>query len=74
MKPNATAHFCKEILIIAAVEINREKYAIFQIHCCTICPTFGSISSKYIIQSFVHLKIIWLVDIMGGESNGLFRW
>ena len=46
------------------MESSIEKNTSFQIHCCTIFPTFGSVSGKQIIQSFVYLIIMWVVNTM----------
>ena len=42
-------HSCKDIFVTTAAEINRGKYVSFQIHCCTIRPTFGSVEQKQIV-------------------------
>ena len=57
-------HFCKYLFITTYAEINKKKYMSFEIHHYTICPTFGSISGKQIIQSFFHLRISIVVNIM----------
>ena len=55
---------CKDIFITKYIEINMKNYMSLHIHFRTICPTPGSISSKYIIQLFFCLIIIQALYIM----------
>ena len=47
-----------------AVGKNGEKYACWYIHCCTICPTFGITTGRYINQSLIHLRIMLVVNLV----------
>ena len=46
------------------MENNSKNNTGYQIHCCTICLTFGSVSGKQIIQYFVHLRTIWVTNLV----------
>ena len=46
-------------------EINIKKYVSYHIHCCTIYPALGSTEGKHVIQSFVHLILIWTLKHVG---------
>ena len=46
------------------MESNSKKYVSCQIHRFTIYPHFGSVAGKQIIKYFVHLMIIWVVNLV----------
>ena len=57
--------FGKYIFIKRYAEINIKKYVSYHIHCCTIYPALGSTEVKHVIQSFVHLILIWALKPVG---------
>ena len=68
MHTKATLNFCKYTSTTTAMKINSKKNIICQVYCCTICSTFGVVVGKSIIQSFDHLRIMWVVKlVVGGE-------
>ena len=44
------------------VESNIKNYASYHINRCNLCPTFRRVAGKYIIQSFYHLIILWVLN------------
>ena len=53
------------------METIRNKYVSCHNHCCTICPTFGSIADKGIIYYFVGLIIMWVLKIVECYFGGV---